>query len=290
VKTIISHSEVDQFLNCERKHYYGFGKKLQPKVFGKALRRGSMGHAVLEVYYKAIQSGLNYDQAADNALGKFGDFISQPGYDLELLADLQELLIRYFDYAPTLDENDEILYVENEFRLPISTQVEYPYRPDLIVKDRSTGKIKVIDHKFLYNFYTMDDMKISPQLTKYVAALRGNGVLAKEGWYNMLRWRKVKDKSPEASFRREYVPINNARISITFREQIAATEQIAEYKKMYLDVWEMHVLRTASAWNCKNCPFLSLCTADLSGIDSAMIEKYDYEPNTYGYYDLDEVQ
>ena len=281
-KLIVSHSEVDQYLSCERKHYYAFGKQLQSQHMSDSLTRGTLGHEALEVYYKEIQQGTSPDESALAALDHFKEFIEK-GYDLGLLADLQDLLLRYFAVAPSWDETYEILYVEQEFRLNISDNIEYPYKPDLIVQDRVTGRIYVLDHKFIYNFYTVDDMKISPQLPKYIGALRSNGINVHSGLYNMLRWRKIKSTAVNDNFRREGVPINNNRLAVTFREQVTAMEQIGQLKKLPPDVWETQVLRTASSFNCKNCSFHQLCTLDLAGEDTSMAEKYDYEPNTYGY-------
>lgn len=280
-KLIVSHSEVDQYLSCERRHYYAFGKGLQSNHQSESLTRGTLGHEVLEVYYNSIKDGETPDVSAMKALDHFKVFIGK--YDLGLLADLQDLLLRYFAVAPSWDETYEILHVEQEFRLPFSADIEYPFTPDLIVQDRATGRIYVIDHKFIYNFYTVDDMKISPQLPKYIGALRSHGINVHSGLYNMLRWRKVKSTEVHDNFRREGVPINNNRVAVTFREQITAMEQIGKLKSMPLDSWERHVLRTASSFNCKNCSFHQLCTLELAGEDISMATKYDYEPNTYGY-------
>ena len=48
---LISQSEVDAFLSCRRKHYYGYREKLQPKRHGEGLTRGLLGHEVLAAYY-----------------------------------------------------------------------------------------------------------------------------------------------------------------------------------------------------------------------------------------------
>ena len=281
-KLIVSHSEVDQYLSCERKHYYAFGKGLQSNHQSDSLTRGTLGHKVLDVYYNNIKEGNTPDDSALNALNHFKEFIEK-GYDLRLLADLQDLLLRYFAVAPAWDETYEILHVEQEFRLEVSAEIEYPYTPDLIVQDKVTGRIYVLDHKFIYNFYTVDDMKISPQLPKYIGALRANGINVHSGLYNMLRWRKVKSTEVHDNFRREGVPINNNRIAVTFQEQIKAMEQIGKLKQLFPSEWEKNVLRTASSFNCKNCSFHQLCTLDLTGEDTALAERYDYETNTYGY-------
>lgn len=282
-KIVISHSEVDQFLSCERKHYYGFGRRLQRKTASTSLRRGTMGHQILDIYYQAIKDGFTTEQARQSGMERFVHFIQEPDVDVSLLADLQDLLTRYFDYAPTLDAGYKVLYVEQEFRLPLTENIEYPYKPDLIMEHTATGKIKVIDHKFIYNFYNIDDMRISPQLPKYMGALRANGIKVTDGVYNMLRWRKVKDQSPEANFKRESVPINNTRIAITFQEQISAMTRIAAVKALPLSEWQSHVLRTASSFNCSHCSFLDLCTTELAGEDSSLIQAHDFEPNKYGY-------
>jgi len=53
-KQVISHSEVDQFLSCERKHWYAFGHPieasesisfgLEPKTLANGLFKGITGH------------------------------------------------------------------------------------------------------------------------------------------------------------------------------------------------------------------------------------------------------
>lgn len=280
---VVSHSEVDQYLSCERKHWYGFGLQLQRQSQSASLQRGTMGHAVLDAYYSELQKNYHTPDARKAGFAKLAEFAVTPGVDLGLVADLQDLMIRYFDYAPTLDETFEIIHVEKEFRLTVSDKIEYPYKPDLIVKEIGTGRLYVIDHKFLYNFYTVDDMAISPQLAKYMGSLRAQGINIHSGLYNMLRWRKVKDTSPQASFKREGVKITNARIATTFKEQVAAMEQIGHLKTLPVDEWEKKVLRTASSFNCKNCSFLTLCTLDLNGEDRTLATKYDYEHNEYGY-------
>jgi hypothetical protein len=50
----VSHSEVDSYLLCRRKHYYGYGLSLQRVKESSSLATGVAGHKILEAFYRAI--------------------------------------------------------------------------------------------------------------------------------------------------------------------------------------------------------------------------------------------
>src|SRR5690242_8859669 len=56
-RRLISHSEVDSFVQCERKHAYAHIQKLQPKARSEGISRGNAGHKVLEVWAKGLIAG-----------------------------------------------------------------------------------------------------------------------------------------------------------------------------------------------------------------------------------------
>lgn len=47
----VSHSEVDSYLLCRRKHYYGYGLGLERVSTSHSLATGTAGHRILEAFY-----------------------------------------------------------------------------------------------------------------------------------------------------------------------------------------------------------------------------------------------
>lgn len=263
-RDLISQSEVDTFLICERKHYYAYGERLQPKEFPTAISRGTLGHRALQTHYE----GGNWR----DYLNKFT--IENPD-SIEVVLEIKKIIPAYLNYYEN-DKDWEILTVEREFRLG-----NMPMQPDLVVREKSTGKIFVVDHKFLYNFYSNRLISMMPQLKKYMGALRLLGYPVDGYIYNMIRYRQnAKDKF----YRHRNDNVHPKAVDRFIKEQDSAMKHIRIFKDLSLETWEDTALRTATVGNCKNCWFLDLCDHDLNGLYGRdLLVSSSYEPNTYGY-------
>ena len=271
----ISQSEVDSFLSCRRKHYYSFGEKLQSKRHGDGLNRGIIGHDVLATYYKLLISGVSANEAADQALSRLHAPEIAIIDNIPVILGLRTLLRDYFNFYEDEVNDWEFLAVEKEFRWE-----DFPFKPDLVKRNRKTGKVFVVDHKFLYNFYNPGMLDIMPQLAKYTGALRRLGFQVAGAEYNMLRHRS----NAQEKFKRLAVSFTDTRIDTFIREQKILAEKIRELKSGTLEEWERKSVRTASSFNCQHCPFLSLCTTDVNGYTGRdLLVRMAFEPNTYGY-------
>lgn len=196
----VSHSEVESYLLCRRKHYYGYTLSLRRVRESMSLALGSAGHKILEAFYAKILAAGN---SHDEQLEAFGDAleaaremhaeIMREGFEQpEQRADLRELVEVFFDNEPFVLEGWTILAVEKQFNLEYdpANSSRYPFVVDLIVRSPK-GKIVVVDHKFVYDFYSYEDSQLQPQIPKYIGALRALGFKVDYGVYNMLRTRKV---------------------------------------------------------------------------------------------------
>lgn len=306
----ISHSEVDSFLACERRHYYAFGmpttndageptKGLQPKRYSNGLYRGIVGHEALEIYYGYLAdtqpipgqkdigppTAEQFAEARRLALEVIPKAISEAPDRMELLLELQLILEAYFEYYQAEDSEWQIMAVEVVFQTKIDDDIEFPFKPDMVRRHRKSGRVEVMDHKFLANLYNANEIAIQPQLAKYVGSLRALGYTVDDGVYNLICHRVAKTLPyiPKQKMRRTHVNLSATRIEKSIAEQNSMVRSIAKLKHMTPIEWESSVRRTANSWNCKNCPFLSLCIVDLNGEDSAVMQKYEYEPNEYGY-------
>jgi hypothetical protein len=280
------------------KHYYAFGDStfgehegLEPKSFSDSLFRGITGHEALQEFYLALANGKSYEAACQtvtdtlNMIAFRPQVMSNPNH-LNIVTDLKtRILPRYLNGAgkQKYDEGWRPAHVEEIFRLEMdfgNGRYVYPFRPDVIMRDPA-GNLWVWDHKFVYNFYTPDQINLLPQIPKYVGALRATGLYVKGGFYNQLRWREVKDFDKHV-LQTPFTP-TDARVKNAFRQQIRVMEQIAERKRMASTEWQADSTRVLSTMVCKSCSFKYLCTTELNGESSELMRKVEFQSNSYGY-------
>lgn len=277
-----SHSEVEAFLQCERRHYYSYGEKLQGKGTSEALIRGIIGHEVLATYYQAIKDGKSRAEAQDEGIDKLYDMVAMYRDDLSDSAkfetDLGFLIQNYWDNY--IDDDMVILEVEVLHTIQLTDTFEMPVRIDLLAKIPGRGII-AIDFKFCYDFFNVDKLDLSPQLPKYLAALTEMGVHVDGIMYDEIRHRKTKENEADHSlkFRRTPVTITPNKVVTIMREQLMAAKRISQLKNLALPIWESKVLRNPQA--CQMCPFTIMCAADLDGRDSDLARISFYEPKSY---------
>ena len=292
-KRIISQSEVDSFLSCKRRHYYAHGEKIVPIQSSAALNRGTIGHDALDAYFTTRKNGGGHSASVEAGMDRLNSHFSTE--NIKVLTELTPILQYWFNTAaPQLTGAWEILEVEKEYRLEVpGPQVNgetlvFPFKIDLLIKNVHTGKIYVVDNKFLQDFYSNDLITVLPQLAKYVGAMRMMGHDVSGALYNMIRTRPMKSGSLNDKVRVVDAGLNDAKIKGYLREQFSAMRQIKHLKDIDRDTWrDKYALRTANQFNCRACPFLDLCTIDLTGANGRDLHvKSFYKDNDYGYEEL----
>ena len=277
----ISNSEVSTFLKCERRHYYAHGLNLAPNHYGMSLTRGIIGHEALEAYYNVLFVQQPEKQARDAAQEVILKYVRQGG-DVPMLSSLSVLLNEYFDDVASKDDF-VIIAVERVMTMPLGEDIDFAMRYDLLVEMKSgpyAGEIVLIDHKFVYNFWTPDNLMLNMQAPKYIATLRASEIPVKRMMINQLRWREVKS-NPER-FRREYITPVAAEIKQVLTEQYVASVRIKE-KMQDLTEYGATALRTMDNMTCQNCSFVMLCRVELIGQDPTLLIQTEFKPNDYGY-------
>jgi CRISPR/Cas system-associated exonuclease Cas4 (RecB family) len=263
-RRVISHSEVDSFNQCKKKHQFAHEDKLTAKVHSDGLSIGSTGHLFFETFFKALLDGSPTEAAKDKAMHAIA-------LD-DNAAKVLNLVIPWVD-GIFPDLGWKIVAVEQEYRVTISESLVYAFKIDLLVQ--RNGELFLVDHKFLYDPYSPVVISILPQLPLYVAALRMHGLNIKDGLYNMIRTRETKiDKyllSP--------VGITNTRAQQAMLEQIQTMKEIESFPADRIRV------HTANKMNCSNCQFKDLCAAELRGENTSLMRSTLFQPNTYGYTD-----
>lgn len=274
----ISNSEVATWLACRKKYYYEFDLSLEPNMRGTALGRGILLHDVLAVYYRQIKDGVPHMDAVVKSDEYLTGFLASPSYEMETVMEVRKLLAGY--WATYCGDNEwEILEVEQTRELPMNDDFLYSLRFDLLVLERKTGKIALVDHKTCYNFWSHDEVELNAQFPKYVGSLRANGTQVDKVIINMLRTRK---DAKERYKRVDAVP-SRMKIANQIREQIMVSQEIVKHKELPIETRSAITPRVLNKTVCQYCDVKSLCMSELDGGDITTAIKSDYKPRTYGY-------
>jgi hypothetical protein len=278
----VSHSEVDSYLLCRRKHYYGYGLSLERISTSHSLATGTAGHRILEAFYKAILEKHTWDEALSTAQTEY-ELIVDEGYEnVSNRADLHDMLFHeewgYFANEYMVRNGWTVLAVEQEFSLIYDeeTQASYPFVVDMIMRD-SDGKYVVIDHKFVYDFYTPSQTDLQPQIPKYIGALRAMNHEIAYGAYNMIRTRKLKTPEPDNMSYFMILKPNTDRVLNTFMEQLGVAAEIQQLKQLSLEEQNKRAYRTANKMVCQSCSFKEICSTELMGGNTQLMLKTEYK-------------
>lgn len=285
----VSHSEVESYLLCRRKHFYGYTMSLERKATSTGMSRGSVGHSVLETCYRYVLSGgspagqqARFQDGVDRAYARLKELQRDHLVDDDKHISLEEELFEwYFPNEPIVRRGWQVLAVEKEFKLEYDTD-EHLYLPfviDLIAYDL-TGAMVIIDHKFLYDFYSYGTTDLQPQIPKYIAGLRALNYDVAYGAYNMLRTRPLKKSSKNnRSDRLQFLELHPSaeRVVRSFDEQIWTAREIQALKKLSTEEQERQAFRTANKLVCQSCQFRDLCAMELEGQDTRHFLRQAYQ-------------
>jgi hypothetical protein len=231
----------------------------------RALNLGIVVHDILEVFFKAIQSGVTKLEARQATMQKLTELYETDGFAADVLTTAYMLVDRYIEFD-TIHSNSKILEVETDFFLPINSQYWYGLRLDLLVEatvGRQKGKVLLIDHKTTYDFWLPNDLLLNPQMPKYVTAVRFSGYPVHEAYLNQIRTRfdskKIGEKLDDDLFRRSPVGITEERVKSALHHQMVASERILDMMNKPLSLIEDSCLPVQNKMVCKNCPFMEPC-------------------------------
>jgi CRISPR/Cas system-associated exonuclease Cas4 (RecB family) len=286
----VSHSEVDSYLLCRRKHYYGYGLSLERIATSHSLATGTAGHRVLEKFYSTLleigssaeEQLEGWDFALEAAKAEY-DLIVGEGYEnANNRAELHSILFDaewgYFTHEFMVKNGWRVLAVEQEFNLLYNEQTDsrYPFVVDMIMEDKD-GKIVVIDHKFVYDFYTPEQTDLQPQIPKYIGALRAMNYPVAYGAYNMLRTRKLKTPTADSMQYFMILKPNKDRVLNTFMEQLGVAAEIQALKELPIEDQSKRAYRTANKMVCQSCSFRDICSTELMGGNTELMLKTEYK-------------
>lgn len=278
---IVSYSELTTARRCPLKHQLAYVErwtKTQDPM--SALGKGTAWHKVLETHYTALKQHQGHYRD-EEVLKRCGDAV-----DAELeemppdLAALIGWMYRGYVGQWGVDRGWEILAVEFPAQVRLLTPKGTPsgfylkMKIDLVVKERRTGNIKVIDHKSGKDLPSNRAMELDDQFGLYVWGLRqlGKRVFGQE--WNAARTLRLQEdiKNPgttplDKRFDRLRLHRTDKELDIVAREAyLTASTRYAEQAR----VARMGVdsPRNTDPQNCQwQCDFFEPCLAGRKGID-----------------------
>lgn len=259
MKTTLSHSEIDEYLSCRRKHYYKYGLRLNKTGSSDALRRGILGHSALEAIFKKAREEYRPICSDDFATGNavLAAHLTENMQDLDMVNHLLKAL-KVFSNSISEFENFIILGVEEKYEVDLG-ESEISLVIDLVVTDNRDGSYGIIDHKFVGSAYYGDQTSLMPQLPRYAAALDVLGLPHDWFAYNQF----VMTATPKRVF--EYVEVSQPRVERVGEEHALVSKEIMRLRTLDLAEWSYEATRVGSNLICNHCPMKALCIAELNG-------------------------
>lgn len=292
---ICSNSEGNDWTMCERRHFYHHVLNLEPREQGFGYYRGTIGHEALAAFYNAMKDGKKKNDCLDAAMEPINQAQARALLEFNyerssILVGLRSLITQYIMHF--WGEPLQVLEVETVHIVPTPVEsIYYGLRLDLLVEwfeSPYKNEIVLLDHKFTYNFRSPTMRKLNPQLPKYMAALRSEGYPVRYAWLNQVRYRPLKDPTPNDIFRRALVAPTDEHLEYFIKEHFELSLRIRERKALPVEVQDRMAVRVRTQAICEKCPFQKICIAEdetgsaIQGSQySKDVIKYYYQPSTY---------
>lgn len=183
---IFTHSMGKSMRRCPNQFRYKYIERLKPKVQGRPLREGTWMHKLLETHYK----GGDWKTAHKILTAKFDKMFEEERVDMPTLPDdcyrlMQSYLWHY--------KNDdwEVLEVEFVVECELPNGLIYRGRIDMLVREKHTGFIYIVDHKFNARMPDPVQNILDAASGLYIWAARRMGIEV-QGFI----WNRVRRKAP----------------------------------------------------------------------------------------------
>lgn len=190
---VVSYSELDTFRQCPLKHHLLYGMRwTKPVKPGSALDKGSLYHACMEDTFrlvKAYQDEHNHKNPREGSAERKMLMKSiwakvmhrlvdeQTGEQTEVQALIEWMLQGFFDHWGILDDW-RIMAVEHQLLVPLRdpngrrSRYILKAKLDLIIRDRASGHLWVVDHKSGKDLPRAMDLEIDDQFGLYTWGMR----------------------------------------------------------------------------------------------------------------------
>lgn len=205
---IITSSEIDCFLTCQRKHYLRYVKQIVSTRKEPSMDFGSAVHAGLEEYFKAflMRADGNHDTAkrmAADAIREKSEELGLEPFDEEKAVSMVNAYCDYWRYNDDDPLRDfEVLDVEVTLFVPMNLHTRkgssinacsLSGKLDALLRHKESGKLYILDHKTASSPSPeyFEKVAFDNQMTFYAIMLE---YLHQEEWF------RLKYNLPEPTF------------------------------------------------------------------------------------------
>lgn len=198
---VVSWSEISTYRACPHKHELAYLERWSYTAPDTTpLGRGILWHKTLEMHYLALMTGAVDPRPAVAA--QFKAWVAE-GRDTDVIDLIEWMYLGHFETYGT-DETWEIVAVEFPFEFPLRTPAGRRTRftvkgkVDLVVRDRSTRRTAVVDHKSCANLPKQRELDLDDQMGLYLWGLRSLGYNPFMAVYSAARTTRNKGDYPGA--------------------------------------------------------------------------------------------
>lgn len=191
---IVSYSELDTYRQCPLKHHILYGQRwTKPPKPDSALSKGSLYHKVMEEHYRLIKAYQDTHKGRNPKVGSEEEALLLEACKAEIwpmlwdsragrwISDVAELIAwMYEGHIENYGTMPEwrIVGVEHQIITPLRderkrrTRYHLKAKLDLVIRDRQSGGLWVVDHKSGANLPNDMDLEIDDQFGLYTWAMR----------------------------------------------------------------------------------------------------------------------
>jgi hypothetical protein len=288
----VSGSAIDAYSRCLRKYFYAHDLGLERAVTSESIALGRAGHALLMPYYRALHAGADHPQAMAmaEAAARFGDLeLDTDSRNPPPVARALDLVRLYWAVHASDAVLFEVLEVEVAHRVDMGGWT-YAWTTDLLLADRQTGELVLLDHRFLGDPYDPHLLYIDPQLPRYAIGYAAAGRRIGLAWRNQIITHKGWYKSePLRRIRREPVDVSPARLERARVELLLGAQRVLAWRELPVEVRRQTATRSWDPLSCRYCPFRKPCAVEARGEDATEILETEFRKSSYGYSDGEEA-
>jgi hypothetical protein len=257
---------LDAIQKCGFFTFLNFIKNYRPNEIAAPIERGDLGHTLLEVYYKLLKKGYEWNDAVEKATEVGREHYQKLSLDLQTSEWIVKSFHQYTDYYKF--DGIKILGVEDAFSFVIYEDDEliiaYEGKIDLFAEFPGLGET-VVDHK--WRAMKADYIGLDNQLIGYSIAKNTNLIYINEVGLQ-------KSYEPEKKFRRVPIPIGEG-VKERWLKNTVMWAKILDHS-IQNNVWPQSHLKTAplGITQCVKCVFNKICNSES---DEVMLRKIQDE-------------
>jgi hypothetical protein len=204
---LLTNSRRTSYNDCPRKHFFAYELSRRPAVTSDALRFGSLMHNALELWWR---------EASIEPVLEFLDSATEDDNTYEI-AKARALIVAYNERYRDDHEKYEVVEVEHEFRAPlINPRTNHNSQTwllagkiDVIVRERSTGAVIIIEHKTTSDSIAPDSdywlrLTIDGQISGYYVGAETSGYSCECCVYDVIKKPMLKPALATPEDQRKY--------------------------------------------------------------------------------------